>query len=777
MSTLNTNAHSHSRYAIIGYDCVCPGAQNASELYENLLSKCIEFRAISSNRMSKEYQGTQAHQCYSKNAAYMDHHPRVEEHAEKWPKKFHEAFDEAHWLALDVTTRLMKRIFGSQYPNNIGVIFGNTLTGEMTRTKNLIFKWPFFQKLFEASANSHGLPKAMIESMLMNIRNSLSDHFPEISGDTLAGALSSTIAGLISNALGLKNGAFTVDGACASSGLAIENGCMRLATGDIDFAVVGGVDISLDSLEMVGFSLIKALTPDTFMQACDANAKGFIAGEGCGVMILQRYEDAVAQKREILGVIESFAISSDGEGEIKAPSVDGQKRAITAALAKLPRNLVSNLKFVKLHGTATPAGDNAEIQSLGESINAYWDHDKTILDSLDICVTTEKPNIGHLKAASGAVGMIVTIEALRHRCVPPIPCFKTPNPKFKSFKFLSVATEAVPLHGSEPLLAGCSMFGFGGITGHFLVSSPGRDVPTDTGEAILPTTSTLCGYQYSELFIIAAHTIEQLITSSKHFAEQIETVSRGEMPAYSHHLLSTLDFTANYRWFIVSHDPLHLLSCINEILEKLKSWDGITRYLSTKKEYGLNHANPTVLSNIKIGFLFPGQGSSLKSNGARNLYLRHQAIQEIFKNITLPFSVAETFTNTTSTKEEKRLQDLARKHPQIVTLVSSLIWAEYLTSILNITPTITAGLSLGEIVARKYAVGASFPLSELITLVGKREEAFINNTDSKGKMMVCFDNLGVVEQLLKDSKVECFISNINSHSQVVVGGTSESIDA
>ena len=112
--------------------------------------------------------------------------------------------------------------------------------------------------------------------------------------ETLAGGLSNTIAGRICNHFDLKGCGYTVDGACASSLLAVDHACSALAAGDLDVALAGGIDLSLDPFELVGFSKAGALAPDV-MRIYDARSVGFWPGEGCGMVVLMRLADAQAQ--------------------------------------------------------------------------------------------------------------------------------------------------------------------------------------------------------------------------------------------------------------------------------------------------------------------------------------------------------------------------------------------------------------------------------------------------------------------------------------------------
>ena len=154
--------------------------------------------------------------------------------------------------------------------------------------------------------------------------------FAPTTEDTLAGGLSNTIAGRICNFFDLHGGGYTVDGACSSSLLAVCTAADRLATGDLDLALAGGVDISLDTFELVGFAKTGA-SARTTCGSTTAAPIGFIPGEGCGFVVLKRTEDAEAAGDAVYATIRGWGISSDGKGGLTAPSRDGQATAIRRA--------------------------------------------------------------------------------------------------------------------------------------------------------------------------------------------------------------------------------------------------------------------------------------------------------------------------------------------------------------------------------------------------------------------------------------------------------------
>src|SRR5208337_2654367 len=159
--------------------------------------------------------------------------------------------------------------------------FGNTLTGEHSRSQNMRLRWPYVKKVLKAAATKKRLPPQMIAELTETMEVYYKSVFAPITEDTLAGNLSNTIAGRICNFLDLRGGGYTVDGACSSSLIAVLTAATALSSGTLDLAIVGGVDISLDTFELIGFAKTNALTKED-MKVYDRRASGFMPGEGAG---------------------------------------------------------------------------------------------------------------------------------------------------------------------------------------------------------------------------------------------------------------------------------------------------------------------------------------------------------------------------------------------------------------------------------------------------------------------------------------------------------------
>ncbi len=182
------------------------------------------------------------------------------------PLSTYQDTDLTHWLALDLADRALAELpagwaADAALKDRCAVVVANTLTGEFSRANLLRYRWPFVEQRLRRSAAGR-LAAADVDALVADVEQRFKQPFPAPDADSLAGGLANTIAGRIANHFGLRGGAYSVDGACASSLVAVISACDRLAGGDVDLAVVVAVDSSLDPFELVGFARNQALTHD-----------------------------------------------------------------------------------------------------------------------------------------------------------------------------------------------------------------------------------------------------------------------------------------------------------------------------------------------------------------------------------------------------------------------------------------------------------------------------------------------------------------------------------
>lgn len=285
-------------------------------------------------------------------------------------------------------------------------------------------------------------------------------------------------AGMVARALGLGGGHYALDAACSSSLYALKQAVDDLAAGRVDAALTGGLARPDALYTQMGFSQLRALSPTGRCSPFDHKSDGLLVGEGAGVLLLKRVEDARAAGDTIYAIVRGIGVSNDIDGNLLAPSEDGQLRAMRAAYAKAGWQ-PSDVDLIECHATATPIGDAVEFGSL----RALWGDEP---GGTGAVLGSVKSNVGHLLTGAGAAGLIKACLALQHKLLPPTANFERPSAAIDlDDSPFRVLTEAEPWEApaDHPRRVAVSGFGFGGTNAHILLEED-----LDASEA--PQTAT-----------------------------------------------------------------------------------------------------------------------------------------------------------------------------------------------------------------------------------------------------------------------------------------------
>lgn len=298
--------------------------------------------------------------------------------------------------------------------------------------------------------------------------------YPEIEAYLAIGTSNAAAAGRISYRLGLQGPAVAVDTACSSSLVAIHQACQALRLGECDLALAGGANVLLTPATMITFSSAHMLAPDGRCKTFDAAADGYVRGEGCGVIVIKRLEDAIRDGDRIRAVIRGSAINQDGaSGGLTVPNGVAQQRVIADALKRAdlePRDV----GYLEAHGTGTSLGDPIEAQAAGEVLGAGREPNRPLL------IGSVKTNIGHLEAAAGIAGVIKVILSLENELIPQHLHFHNPSPHIPWDRLaVQVVEEATAWErNGQPRVAGISSFGFAGTNAHVILSEAPEQTKT-----------------------------------------------------------------------------------------------------------------------------------------------------------------------------------------------------------------------------------------------------------------------------------------------------------
>jgi acyl transferase domain-containing protein len=301
------------------------------------------------------------------------------------------------------------------------------------------------------------------DAELLEVRRQLKASLPPLSAETIPALVPNVVTGRIANRLDLMGANYTIDAACASSLIAVERGMEDLRAGKCDLALVGGVQATTPPPVLFAFCQLKALSRQGQIRPFDKDADGTLLGEGLGIVVLKRREDAERDGDRIYALLKGVGIASDGRAlGLLAPRFEGEVLALRSAY-KAAGIDPDSVELIEAHGTGTPIGDVTEVKALMQVFG-------TANGSGPRCALgTVKSMISHLIPAAGIAGLIKTALALHHRVLPPTLHCEEPNPRLELEKSpFYLNTEARPwIHGDPtPRRAGVNAFGFGGINAH-----------------------------------------------------------------------------------------------------------------------------------------------------------------------------------------------------------------------------------------------------------------------------------------------------------------------
>jgi len=282
---------------------------------------------------------------------------------------------------------------------------------------------------------------------------------------TAIGNLHNMVAARVSQILGLRGPAFTVDAACASSLVAVHLACRSLRDGECEAAIAGGVELLFNPQTYLSFEQAGVMSATGRCAPFSASASGFLLGEGGAAVLLRPLRDALADGDDIVAVIRGSAVTNDGGGySAMSPSPEGQMDMLRRAYrdAAVDPGTVS---LIEAHGTATPVGDAVELRALSGVLTADRAAGRCAVGSV-------KSNIGHLFSAAGIAGLIKVLLCFRHRTIAPIAGFDRPHERHhfdhSPFYPSSEATAWEPPHG-VPRRAGVTALGVGGSNCHVVL--------------------------------------------------------------------------------------------------------------------------------------------------------------------------------------------------------------------------------------------------------------------------------------------------------------------
>jgi enediyne polyketide synthase len=732
--------------ALVGMACRYPGARTPAELWENVLAGRRAFRRIPGERLRLADYGSPnraaADQTYVTQAAVLDdwEFDRVRFRVSG---SAYRAADPAHWLALEVAAAALADAGfpdGAGLPReSSGVLVGNSLTGEFSRAGLMRLRWPYVRRVVDAELADAGWDADARRGFLAAAETRYKAPFPPVGEETLAGGLSNTIAGRICNHFDLKGGGYTVDGACASSLLAVAQGCSALAAGDLDVAVTGGVDLSLDPFELVGFARTGALA-DREMRVFDARSAGFWPGEGCAFVVLMRYEDALARRLPAYALLRGWGVSSDGAGGLTRPEEAGQLLAFRRAYARAGFG-PETVAYFEGHGTGTEVGDATELRVISRARREGG-------ASVPAAVGSVKAVIGHTKAAAGVAGLVKAAMALHAQVIPPTTGCGEPHPELLGEpRVLRAPAAGAPWPADAPLRAAVSAMGFGGINAHVVLEGTALE-----RRASLPTPvrTLLRSAQDAELFVLAAADADGLAEEVGRIASAVPVLSRAELADLAVHLQRGAG-NGRARAAVVASTPEELARG----LETVAGWmgSGLRPRLDVRGGVFLRVGDADSAAP-RLGLLFPGQGSPAHLDGGA-LRRRFDAVAALYADAPAPPAGADGVATQVAQPA------IARASVAAVAVLDAL----------GMAAEVAVGHSLGELVALQWA--GAMKGDALLRTAAVRGAAMGALNGTAGAMASLGAARAEVQALLDGSGA--VVAGVNAPLRTVVAGAAEAV--
>ncbi|PSB11483.1 beta-ketoacyl synthase, partial [Pleurocapsa sp. CCALA 161] len=549
----------------------------------------------------------------------------------------------------------------------------------------------------------------------------------------------SIAANRLSYIFDLKGPSLAVDTACSSSLVALHLASQSLKTGECDRAIAAGVNLILSPELSQTFEMAGMMAENGRCKTFDAEADGYVRGEGCGVVILKRLADAQRDGDRILAVIKGSAINQDGRSNgLTAPNGLSQQAVIRQALANANIS-PDEVSYIESHGTGTSLGDPIEVNSLKAVLGAR--SESCYLGSL-------KTNIGHLEAAAGIAGLIKAVLCLQHEAIPPNLHFHQLNPLIDlADSKITIPQKLQPWNGGARY-AGVSSFGFGGTNAH-VVLGMGQTGIAEKNKAESPQRSW-------HILTLSAKTepaLKDLVLSYQNYLKSDADSN-----------LADICYTANVGRTHFNHRLAIAVKTKTQLQEQLANF--LTQ--RSAKAIAVGHTD----NDNQVALLFTGQGSQYVNMGYElyqtqpvfkaaidrcanilHAYLEHSLLEILFAE----------YPSSTSPHPSSWLNETAYTQPAIFALEYALtqMWIDW-----GIKPTALIGHSVGEYVAATIA--GVFSLADALKLVAMRGKLMQNLP--QGDMFAVLTDEDTVKSIIAPFATKIAIAAINTDQSIVISG-------
>ncbi len=755
--------------AIIGIGSVFPQANTTQEYWDNILRKVDCVTEVPASRWNiEDYYDPDPSvpdKTYCKRGGFI---PDIDFDPMEFglPPNILEVTDVSQLLSLVVARDALEDAgYGENRSfdrDHTGVVLGvvgmssKLFTPLMTR-----LQYPIWEKVLRNAGVSAEDTQKITEKIKLAYVNWEENSFP--------GAIGNVIAGRICNRFDLGGTNAVVDAACASSLAALRMAMGDLIEGRANMMITGGVDTDNTINTFMCFSKTPAFSKGEHVRTFDAETDGMMVGEGLGMVVLKRLEDAERDGDRIYAVIKAVGTSSDGRFKsIYAPRPSGQAKALRRAYAEAGFS-PATVGLVEAHGTGTMAGDPSEFQGMCEAFGENNPRRQYI------ALGSVKSQIAHTKAAAGAASLIKTALALYHKVLPATINVNRPNPKFdiENTPFY-INTETRPwirAKNSPPRRAGVSSFGFGGTNYHVVLEEYQSDHQGPYRVNPVARQVLLAGATPAELLKTCREELQKLQgeTAAVNFKNLIQA---------SRDLVVSNDF-ARVGFVAANAEEARqaLQICVDSLTNKPQeeSWE---------HPKGIYFRKAGMAPQGKVVALFSGQGAQYLEMG-RELALNFPVVREVFGTMDdlflsdelEPLSARVYPKPVFDAKDREELSQALTRTEHAQPAIGTVSVALYkLLQQAGFQPDFTAGHSFGELTAL-WAAGVLSD-ADYFSLAKARGKAMAPPADSSfdaGTMVAVKGEWEKVRDALKGD-TEVTLANWNSNDQVVIAGSKPAME-
>lgn len=557
-----------------------------------------------------------------------------------------------------------------------------------------------------------------------------------MTGNTL-----SIVSNRISHVFGLSGPSMTIDTACSSSLVALDQATRALERGDIDTAIVGGVNLLVHPLSFVGFAQARMLSPEGLCRAYDTNGQGYVRAEGGAAIILRRSDVARQQHDRSYARIHATGVNSSGRTNgISLPSREAQADLLNS-IYKSHSIDVNRVAFIEGHGTGTRVGDPAEVWAIGNVIGQKR--------RAPLPIGSIKSNIGHTEPVSGLFGLFKAMLALENDYLPATLHIETANEDI-DFDALNVRvnTSAIKLlPAKEARLVGINSFGFGGTNAHVVIGDPEPAAQADS-----PARGD------NLLFLASAHSASALEGLLKEYGARL-SVAPPEKARRIIAATTTNRDALKHRFAVDARGERAVLNAIKT-------------HLAGEASDGERGEAPS--SSGKIAFVFSGNGAQWAGMGVE-AYRENPHFRQYFQSFSALFEyhLGEKLTDLIIAENlGSRLADATIAQPLLFAVQASLSDS---LSAYGIRPDVVFGHSVGEIAAA-YASKA-LTAAEAVAIVAKRSHSQ-HLFAGQGKMAAAVMSEEAATAFAKKHGLDdIHVAAVNAPNSVTISGPVDEIQA